>query len=399
MSRPSLLHVDDPPPPFDLVVSTSSNNGSHRIVQSVQPSSSSSSALSSSVPAGSSAIHQRKPSVPASVSTASATPSSQSYLLHHHHHHPHSHQHVSLNSSTAAMIAAASSTATAAALPEAAALSPAPAPPGGSNMNYTNNPSTSRPASHGMKIAPTKSLSAAIAEAAAKNPAGSDVIQASLLAPRVAVILNVPKSWHLPLFVGRLISILPAILYGWRPALQLLDQILPGDAGDSVVVFPRTETALASMWCFAAGYLSFFFADCLMSRWLINYTPQATIVRLLSINAVNFYMTNTTLKLFGAFHDLRLFLPAWIAISAVLTGAYHVTHQKINIRKETITSINVFSIASSISMVSLLLLAYGARADLPDIPLVVYSRLLFAQFLKLLVRLRASLREHHQQRQ
>ncbi|KAL2884867.1 N-glycosylation protein [Ceratocystis lukuohia] len=331
MSRPSLLHVDDPPPPFDLVVSTSSNNGNHRIVQSVQPSSSSSSALSSSVPAGSSAIHQRKPSVPASVSTASATPSSQSYLLHHHHHHPHSHQHVSLNSSTAAMIAAASSTATAAALPEAAALSPAPAPPGGSNMNYTNNPSTSRPASHGMKIAPTKSLSAAIAEAAAKNPAGSDVIQASLLAPRVAVILNVPKSWHLPLFVGRLISILPAILYGWRPALQLLDQILPGDAGDSVVVFPRTETALASMW--------------------------------------------------------------------VLTGAYHVTHQKINIRKETITSINVFSIASSISMVSLLLLAYGARADLPDIPLVVYSRLLFAQFLKLLVRLRASLREHHQQRQ
>lgn len=28
-----------------------------------------------------------------------------------------------------------------------------------------------------------------------------------------------------------------------------------------------TELALATIWCFASGYLSFFFTDCLMSRW------------------------------------------------------------------------------------------------------------------------------------
>ncbi|KAL5629258.1 hypothetical protein BROUX41_001865 [Berkeleyomyces rouxiae] len=390
MDRSSLRPVNDPPPPFDHALSAAAP-------------------ATSSPPAGAvaSSIRLRKPSISASAAGAGTAAAAAAAVG------PPSHQHVALATSTAAMIAAASSTAAAAASPTAAALSLTPGSAdcvGSSSSSSSSAPAAPRastlatafrPSPHGIKIAPTKSLSAAIAEAAAKHAAAAggagarradDVLQASLLAPRVAVILNVPESWHLPLFVGRLISIVPAILYGWRPALQLLDQMLPGEEGGAGA-FPRTETALASMWCFAAGYLSFFFADCLMSRWLINYTPQATIVRLLSINAVNFYVTNITLKLFGAFHDLRLFLPAWIAISAFLTGVYHVTHQKINIRKETITSINVFSIASSISMVSLLLLAYGARPDLPEIPLVVYSRLLFAHFLKLLVRLRASLRE------
>ena len=108
-----------------------------------------------------------------------------------------------------------------------------------------------------------------------------------------------------------------------------------------------TETMLAAIWCFASGYLSFFFTDCLMSRWyddlsplhrlllcfttkadhwhlimsrLINYTPQATMVRLLTINVVNAYVTSTVLSLAGGFHDTRLLLPGWIGIATVRTS-------------------------------------------------------------------------------
>lgn len=104
-------------------------------------------------------------------------------------------------------------------------------------------------------------------------------INASILQPRVAVVLNVPASWHPWLFALRLASILPAIWWGTpsilRLALRLLELLLDdsgeryrqpagGPLGPS---FPPTETALATIWCFASGYLSFFFTDCLMSRW------------------------------------------------------------------------------------------------------------------------------------
>lgn len=145
---------------------------------------------------------------------------------------------------------------------------------------------------------------------------------------------------------------------------------------------------------------------------LINYTPQATIVRLLSINAVNAYLTLTVLSLTGGFQDPRLLLPGWVSIATVwtlllslfgemmmiaspfeeiggpeedepiecttlticppqtLTICYHVTHQKINIRKETSTSVNVFSIASYITMVVLLAHMQTYQSDYPIMPVV-----------------------------
>lgn len=103
---------------------------------------------------------------------------------------------------------------------------------------------------------------------------------------------------------------------------------------------------------------------------LINYTPQATIVRLLSINAVNAYLTLTVLSLTGGFQDPRLLLPGWVSIATTLTICYHVTHQKINIRKETSTSVNVFSIASYITMVVLLAHMQTYQSDYPIMPVV-----------------------------
>lgn len=50
---------------------------------------------------------------------------------------------------------------------------------------------------------------------------------------------------------------------------------------------------------------------------LINYTPQATIVRLLTINAINAYITSGVLTLAGGFEDPRLLLPGWVGIATV----------------------------------------------------------------------------------
>jgi hypothetical protein len=121
---------------------------------------------------------------------------------------------------------------------------------------------------------------------------------------------------------------------------------------------------------------------------LINYTPQATIVRLLTINAVNTYITSTMLWLSGGFDDPRLLLPGWISIATTLTGCYHITHQKINIRKETSTSINVFSFASYISMVTLLFHLHSSQPSYPTIPILSRGRQVWQEVAIIVARLR-----------
>ncbi|CAK7201407.1 hypothetical protein SEUCBS139899_004111 [Sporothrix eucalyptigena] len=242
------------------------------------------------------------------------------------------------------------------------------------------------------------------------------VARPTLLQPRVAVVLGLPSLWHLPLFACRSLSVCPAIWWSLGIFIRLLAQLhalalarggfgeldtkggsgfanVPGvgsitaaasgglgnlhDRGSGLSLESRlklTETALAMIWCGASAYLSFFFTDCLMSRWLLNYTPQATIVRLLAINALNGYLTSWVIYLMGSGGDSRLLLPAWVAIAAILTGLYHGTQRKINIRKETSISISVFSGASFISMVSLLAQLYWDRPEYVDVPVVALAR-------------------------
>jgi len=176
------------------------------------------------------------------------------------------------------------------------------------------------------------------------------------------------------LLLCRGVSIVPAAWWGLRCALTFLAELLratdtPGKPWSIERRFRITEVFLAVLWCSASAYLSFFFTDCLMSRWLLYYTPQATLVRLLTINSVNAYITSWVLYLSGGSDDPRLLLPAWISIASTLTVCYHITQRKINIRKETSASIGIFSIASFISMVSLLLQLHLSRANDPPVPL------------------------------
>ncbi|KAK0669542.1 N-glycosylation protein-domain-containing protein [Cercophora samala] len=243
----------------------------------------------------------------------------------------------------------------------------------------------------------------------------------SVLRPRVAVVLGISTPWQILLYISRLGSIVPGLWLGLPCVLRLVYMIFSILVTNHVVVgngqhgfsFGRlskpsstvsctsppsvptaevpptripttgfdipfetslriTETLLATIWCVASSYLSFFFTDCLMSRWLLNYTPQATIVRLLAISALNGWCTWGVLYLTGGSEDPRLLLPGWIVISATLTLLYHLTQRKINIRKETRASISAFSIASFFSMVALLAQLHSNRTDYPDIPLVTF---------------------------
>ncbi|KAJ4386638.1 hypothetical protein N0V93_009536 [Gnomoniopsis smithogilvyi] len=202
----------------------------------------------------------------------------------------------------------------------------------------------------------------------------------TFLQPRVAAVLGVSKPWHPVLFLLRLFSIVPAIYFGFPVAIRGLLMLYrafglnydesgrDGGAGEDKLLL--TETILALMWCGCSGYLSFYFTDCLMSRWLINYTPSATALRLVAVSALNGYLQSWTLHLSGSSQDPFLLLPTWIIITSTLTMVYHITYRKINIRKETSTSISVFSMASYLSMVALLIQQHWDRSDWFDLPFV-----------------------------
>ncbi|KAF2968634.1 hypothetical protein GQX73_g4874 [Xylaria multiplex] len=204
-------------------------------------------------------------------------------------------------------------------------------------------------------------------------------VAVSLLQPRVAVLLGLPQRWYRTLSICRLLCLVPCFWWGVRIALRfLVAQVLRSlnrDEPDEEASLRLTETLLAGLWCLASATLAFYFTDCLMSRWLINYTPQATVVRLLTISCVFAYLTSWIVYVTGGSKDPRLLLPAWICIATILTACYHFTQRKVPIRKETFASISVFSIASFISMIALLLDINTTR-PFPDahVPLISIAK-------------------------
>jgi len=90
-----------------------------------------------------------------------------------------------------------------------------------------------------------------------------------------------------------------------------------------------------------------------MARWLIYYTPIATIVRLFSMSAINAYLTSWALALIGT-NDIRMLLPAWIFVASILTISYHTTLRNIKVSREVSPAIYIVCFASFCSMWMLL---------------------------------------------
>ncbi|OLL26230.1 N-glycosylation protein eos1 [Neolecta irregularis DAH-3] len=63
------------------------------------------------------------------------------------------------------------------------------------------------------------------------------------------------------------------------------------------------------------------FANGMLDRWLVRYSPQATIIRLLSLTALNCVITNGITTTISSGYE-EFLLPSWIGISCVLTVAY-----------------------------------------------------------------------------
>ncbi|CAK7263612.1 hypothetical protein SEPCBS57363_000654 [Sporothrix epigloea] len=218
------------------------------------------------------------------------------------------------------------------------------------------------------------------------------VVRPSLLQPRVAAVLGVSRRWHLPLFACRLLSMCPAIWWSLGIFIRLITQLHALAVAQSGFGGPSTVGGVAGRGLTdmsGAGAGSFPAATgsgaglSLESRLKLTETGLAmiwaTIVRLLAINALNGYLTSWVIYLMGSGGDSRLLLPAWVAIAAILTGLYHGTQRKINIRKETSISISVFSGASFISMVSLLAQLYWDRPEYVDVPVVALARRVCAE--------------------
>lgn len=55
----------------------------------------------------------------------------------------------------------------------------------------------------------------------------------------------------------------------------------------------------------------------LPSSRLINYTPTATALRLVSVSALNGYLQSWTVYLSGSSQDPFLLLPTWVTITSV----------------------------------------------------------------------------------
>ncbi|KAL4805480.1 N-glycosylation protein-domain-containing protein [Aspergillus unguis] len=154
--------------------------------------------------------------------------------------------------------------------------------------------------------------------------------------------------------------------------------------------FRVTEVALAIMWCCASAYLSYFFADCMMSRWLLNYTPPAVVIRLLTTNGLIAYITSWVTYLSGASSDPRHLLPAWISIATTLTFVYHVTQNHATIKRETAASLLVLLVASFLTMSSLLLQLHLTRENESEVPLFVLTRKLWDLAVNVVQRMRVA---------
>ncbi|KAJ5219867.1 hypothetical protein N7468_009071 [Penicillium chermesinum] len=265
-------------------------------------------------------------------------------------------------------------------------------------------------ADKGVASEPSPAAPPSPSSSAPPTPLGSDAGQAgpSPLHPRVAVILGVDRRWYIPLLVCRALSTLPAAWWGLRCAFTFLAELLHirpgmgregwaaaivGSVGQDWDVerrFRVTEVALAIMWCCASAYLSYFFADCMMSRWLLNYTPPAVVIRLLTTNGLIAYITSWVTYLSGASSDPRHLLPAWISITTTLTFVYHATQNHTTIKRETAASLLVVSIASFLSMSSLLLQLHLTRENDPEVPLFVITQKLWDWAVTIFMRMRVA---------
>ncbi|CAG8590958.1 8952_t:CDS:2, partial [Scutellospora calospora] len=86
------------------------------------------------------------------------------------------------------------------------------------------------------------------------------------------------------------------------------------DGGNVLELSTKLDYWLGAMWCLLAGLWSYWLADGLMRRWLFYYEVTSAIIRLISLQAINWVVTAFVISHYG--HDEPVW--TWVICSVVL---------------------------------------------------------------------------------
>lgn len=85
-----------------------------------------------------------------------------------------------------------------------------------------------------------------------------------------------------------------------------------------------SEFFIAGIWCAVSAYLTYSILEGLMVRWIVCYSNNGAIMRMLSMSMFIVMLIQTFAVIFNP--DGNYYLHCWILISCVLTGIYIVQH-------------------------------------------------------------------------
>ncbi|CAJ0913062.1 15919_t:CDS:2 [Entrophospora sp. SA101] len=110
---------------------------------------------------------------------------------------------------------------------------------------------------------------------------------------------GIPRKLHLPLVFLRGLSLVPAS-YGLFSLISAINNIAERDAGGVLELrSTKLDYLLGALWCFVSGIWSYWLADGLMRRWLFYYEVSSAIIRLISLQAINWVITALVVSHYG----------------------------------------------------------------------------------------------------
>lgn len=112
-----------------------------------------------------------------------------------------------------------------------------------------------------------------------------------------------------------LVLILKNLLIFWTKWYKM---IMSPSQNSSWTAVWATEFFLAGIWCLVSALLSYCILDGLMARWMVMYTLQGAVIRILSISLLIISLIELLNYMFNNSKN-EFCLAAWIIISCVLT--------------------------------------------------------------------------------
>ncbi|KAI9496609.1 galactosyltransferase-domain-containing protein [Zychaea mexicana] len=126
--------------------------------------------------------------------------------------------------------------------------------------------------------------------------------------------LNVPRRFHLPIILLRLLCLIPAGFGLVRNTRRAWAQPLFDETG----IFENKTTPLiysvALLWCILAGYWSWILTTSMLRRWLYHYELKNALVRLVTLTVINWSLS----AFIGSYYGADQPLWNWMTVCFIL---------------------------------------------------------------------------------